>query len=138
VRVSQQKMDEKLRAQLLERLLTTVSGPRNGSGASVFCELLSEEERLAYAKRLAIVVMRSRGVRCRVIAQALCVSLSTVSYHSARLRAGAYASIERRSKTKRAQVQITQFVEDMLEIALMPYCGEGRKKVWQKYAGRRS
>lgn len=134
VRVSKHVIDEKLQAQLLERLLRVVTGARSGSRAAAFRELLSDGEQLQYAKRLAIVILLSREVSTRAIAQALGVSASTVSHHKVLLRNGHYATIEwRATATKRVQAEVTRFVSEFLEIALMPYCGEGRKRVWQKY-----
>lgn len=137
VRVSRHVIDETLRAQLLERLLRVVTGARSGSRAAAFRELLTDGEQLQYAKRLAIVILLSREVSTRAIAQALGVSASTVQHHKHLLRAGHYVTIERRANaSKRVEAEVARFVSEFLEIALMPYCGEGRKRVWQKYMRR--
>jgi uncharacterized protein YerC len=136
VRVSKHILNEKIRDVLVERLLRVMTGSRGGSRAVALQELLSLEEQIQFAKRLAIVVLLAHGVSVRAIAQALGVSVSTVSHHKMLLQTGHYANIVRRATaSKRVSEGVARFVSDFLEIALMPYCGEGRKRVWQKYLG---
>lgn len=132
VHISKQVIDDQVKRKLLDDLLSLVAG-NDRSARAVWSELLSPDEKLQYAKRIALVLFLARGEPYRMISDVLGVSMRTIARHDRLRTEGFYRAIERRAGMKRVAREIGVVLLGLLDIATTPYVGERRRTLRKRY-----
>lgn len=104
---------------------------KQGKTKPVFYEFFTYTERAMFAKRLAVIAMLSREVSNYAIANALCVSPSTVERMSLQYERGKYDGIIKHALGKK---DIWEILESVLSVGglMPPRVGGKRWKKWDK------
>lgn len=133
VNISKRVLDDTLRARILGDLLRLIAAGDTERHA-VWQELLSSDEQLQFAKRIALVLLLEKGERYDTIAHTLAVSPSTIAKHDKLRAEGAYRSLQKRATGKRIAQEIGILLLGLLDIATTPYVGERRRTLRARYS----
>ena len=117
--ISQKRVKKKTFKKISDELVQLIADVKTSRETKWFLdELLTETERVMFAKRLALIVMLKHGYSFRTIQRTLKVSLSTVERFWKRTQAGSFMflgkGITRISGTKKSGARFWKDLEDLL------------------------
>ena len=117
--ISKKKLDKKVLDSFYSELVKSFDRSFNEiKSKQVFYEFFTYTEKIMFAKRLAVIAMLSKDLSTYAIAEALCMSPSTVERMSLNYENGKYASIERYALGKK---DIWEIIESILTVGgIMP------------------
>jgi len=98
--ISSKKLNEKIFLSIHKELIKYVSGSKLSKRAKIFNSLLTETEKIMLAKRLATILLLSKGHSYYAIEKLLNISSSTVARFDRELDQGKYKSITSIADTK--------------------------------------
>src|SRR3989344_1854775 len=122
--------NKNLKKEILEKLLNRFAkiidaSVRNHTTETLIFELFTETERIMLAKRLAVIMMRNKGLSYYSISESLQISPSTAARISLGVEIGKYDKLIR--IINKEDRSITYLLEKIL-LAGMPPRGRGRWK----------
>lgn len=128
--VSKKKLDKTMSKKLWNQLLQTFedAGKRSATN-TVVGELLTQTERVMFAKRLTIILLLDKGVPQHVITEKLHVSPSTVTRMSLNIEIGKYKEILKIS----GKQSILDILEKLILMGMPPRVGRGRWNHWGRF-----
>ena len=125
--VSSRKLDKTLSKKLWHQLQKTFEDAGSKQATShLISELLTQTERVMFAKRLAIMFLLDRGVPQHIIVKELSVSNSTVTRFSLKLEEGKFDRVLKIADKENILVALEKF----LMSALPPRVGRGIWTYW--------
>lgn len=134
--LSKRKIKAEIAETLSDQLLSFLVAARTKGDARVLAEeLLTQTERLMLAKRLAVVVMLTRGYSFEQIEEALVVGPQMIARIWKEMKDGRYQKIVRYARDYTAhfkQVSFWSTLEKALAMGLPPRAGRGRWKFLNK------
>lgn len=128
-RISKQALDPAQRDALFLQMYTTLSRLTKTTTPIFFDQLLGNEEKLMFAKRLAGIVMCIEGNSSYRIWNVLKISPSTAGHIQQNYERGAYSDIEKIITQRRRDYKQFCHVLEVILTAGMPPRGRGR---WKK------
>ncbi len=134
--VSKNKIGKKLMSKIKSDLVKVIV--KSYKGKTIVEELFTETEYIMLAKRLAVIILITKGLSKYRISKNLKVSISTVLRLQKDIDLGKYKSIKRLVvSNKKSDMKVLDIIEKVLLIGMPTYAGKGRWN-WLNDADRKN
>jgi uncharacterized protein YerC len=123
--VSKNKISEKVMSKIKKDLISVISKPVNKK--TIIEDIFTETEYIMIAKRLAIIILITKGFSKYRISKNLKVSISTVIRFQKDIDLGRYSNLQKIVNSKqKSDVKIVDVLEKVLLMGMPAYVGKGR------------
>ena len=129
--ISSKKLKKENLQKLYDEFSVALEKSAKKSWAKLFLnDFLTRTEKIMLAKRFAVIYLLAKDVPVSYIAEALCMSPTTISRMSLKYEIGKYSSLLKAIKTE--DKDIWGILEKILRAGLPPIAGRGRWKFLYK------
>jgi len=129
--ISSKKLKKENLQKLYDEFSVALEKSAKKSWAKLFLnDFLTRTEKIMLAKRFAVIYLLAKDVPVSYIAEALCMSPTTISRMSLKYEIGKYSSLLKAIKTE--DKDIWGILEKILKAGLPPIAGRGRWKFLYK------